>query len=112
MNFLKSILLALWKPAAVILVIAVLAFLFIHYFLKPTPPVVTLPGGQVINLDTKSFNNSVNQINKKIDEQGKKVNDLESTIRQQQNTFVEKQIPAALKETSIARSVASMKEAW
>ncbi len=107
-NFLHSI--RQWLEIA--LIIAIAGFLFIHFLLPKTPRTVTLPGGQVINLDTKSFNASVKQILKKVDDQGKKVNDMESQIRQQQIHTVEQEIPAALKETSIARSVATMKEAW
>lgn len=105
-NFLHSI--RQWLELA--LVVAVAGFLFIH-FLWPKPQ-VTLPGGQVIKLDTKSFNSAVQDINKKMTEQSKKVNDLESAVRQQQSHTVEQDIPIALRETDIRKSVARMKEAW
>ena len=107
MNFLHSI--RQWLVLA--LVVAVAIMLFIHFGLK-APGSVTLPGGQVINMDTSSFKASVNQILKKVEDQGKKVNDLESTIRQQQTHTIEHDIPEALKEIDMAKSVARMKEAW
>ena len=106
-NFLHSI--RQWIEIA--LVIAIAGFLFIHFILKPSST-VTLPGGQVINMDTSSFKASVNQILRKVEDQGKKVNELESTIRQRQAHTVEQDIPEALKEKDIVRSVARMKEAW
>lgn len=99
------------KYAVVIaIIISGIIFAAIHFW--PIPRQVTLPGGQVINLDTKSFNNSVQQILKKVDDQNKQVNNLESAVRQLQTHTVTQEIPAALKETSIARSVATMKGAW
>jgi predicted DNA-binding antitoxin AbrB/MazE fold protein len=93
------------------LVIAVAGFLFIHFVLKP-PQAVTLPGGQVINMDTKSFENSVNKILKKVDEQNKKINDLESTIRQLQAQTITRDIPEAMAEKDIQKSLERMKAAW
>jgi hypothetical protein len=93
------------------LVITIAGFLFIHFVLKPSST-ITLPGGQVINLDTSSFNNSVKQMLKKQDETNKKVNDLESTIRQLQSTAIGHDIPMALKETDIRKSVGGMLNAW
>ena len=107
----KSLLQSIWKWLILLLVIACAGFLFIH-FLWPNKPQVTLPGGQVINLDTRSFNNSVQQMNRQMADQGKKVNDLESTIRQLQSQIINQGIPGALKETNITASVDRMKAAW
>ena len=93
------------------LVVAVAAFLFIHFVLKPSPE-IKLPTGQTIKLDTSSFNKAVNQILKKQNEQGKKLNDLESSIRQQQSHLVEEEIPSALKQKDIRKSVEIMLNAW
>jgi hypothetical protein len=107
MNLLHS--LRQWFEIA--LVVAIAGFLFIHFVLSP-PKSITLPGGQVINLDTKSFNASVKEMLKKQDENGKKVNDLESQVRILQNDLSGKAIPTALKETNIRASVERMKAAW
>jgi hypothetical protein len=93
------------------LVIGIAIFLIVHFVLKPSS-IVTLPGGQVISTDTKSFNAAVKKILNNVEEQGKKVNELESTVRQQQTHTIEQDIPEALKEKDIVRSVARMKEAW
>jgi predicted DNA-binding antitoxin AbrB/MazE fold protein len=106
-NFLHSI--RQWLELA--LVIAVAGFLFIHFVLKP-PQTVTLPGGQVINMDTKSFENGVKKILRKVDEQSKKINDLESTIRQIQTQTVTHDIPEAMAEKDIRKSIERMKAAW
>jgi hypothetical protein len=107
MAFIRSI----WKPILVLFVIAGVGFLFIHFVLKP-PSTITLPGGQVINMDTTSFNNAVKNILKKVDDQSKKINDLESEVRKQHSQVIEHDIPEALKETDITKSIQRMKNAW
>jgi cell shape-determining protein MreC len=98
-----------WLEVA--LVVAIAIFLLFHFVLNKTPS-VTLPGGQVINMDTKSFNNAVKDIQQKITDQNKKMNDLESTIRQKNTEVVTKEIPAALAEKNITVSVNTMLAAW
>ena len=93
------------------LVILIVGFLVYHFILKSSPT-ITLPGGQVINMDTTSFNNAVKNILKKVDDQSKKINDLESEVRKQHSQVIEHDIPEALKETNISKSVARMKAAW
>lgn len=93
------------------LVITIAGFLFIHFVLKPSST-ITLPGGQVINLDSSSFKKSVDQILKKVDDQNKQINSLESSIRKLQNQTIQQDIPGALKETDIRRSVEKMKSSW
>ncbi len=107
MAFLHSI--RQWLVLA--LVVAVAVMLFIHFGLR-APGSVTLPGGQVVGMDTASFKASVNQILKKVEAQDNKVNELESVIRQTNTQVIEREIPVALKETDVVKSVARMKEAW
>ena len=105
----KTFLQSIFKWLVLAALVAGAGFLFIH-FLYPKPQ-VTLPGGQVINLDTKSFNSAVNSILQKQNENGKKVNDLESEIRRLQGQ-VGTDIPVALRETDIRKSVERMRAAW
>ena len=105
----KTFLQSIFKWLVLAALVAGAGFLFIH-FLWPKPQ-VTLPGGQVINLDTKSFNSAVQQMLKKQDENGKKVNDLESEIRRLQGQ-VGVDTSAALRETDIRKSVERMRAAW
>jgi predicted DNA-binding antitoxin AbrB/MazE fold protein len=93
------------------LVITIAGFLFIHFVLKPSST-ITLPGGQVINVDTTSFNNAIKNILKKVDDQSKKINDLESEVRKQHSQVIEHDIPEALKETNITKSIQRMRASW
>ena len=63
-------------------------------------------------MDTTSFNNAVKNILKKVDDQSKKINDLESTVRQLQSHTIEHDIPEALAEKNIDKSVNRMKGNW
>lgn len=109
----KTLLQSIWKWLILALVIACAGFLFIH-FLWPRPPIIVpLPNGGSVNLsDNKAYNNSVQQIDKKITEQGKQINILESTVRKYQSHLIDQDIPVALKETNIRKSIDRMKEAW
>jgi cell shape-determining protein MreC len=94
------------------LVIALAVFVYIHFIVNKNPASVTLPGGQVINMDTKSFTNAVNAINKQIADQSKQINNLESTIRQLNTQAITHDIPAALAEKDVKVSVNTMLGAW
>jgi hypothetical protein len=91
-----------------------LVILLIVYFIFFRPPkVVTLPGGETVKiLDNSSFLKSIEQKLKGLDDLNKKVNDLESLIRQQNQRITEQEIPQALKETDIRKSVDRMRGAW
>ena len=83
-----------------------------YIFFRP-PKVITLPGGEKVKiLDNSSFLKSIEQKLKGLDDLNKKVNDLESLIRQQNQKMAEQEIPQALKETDVRRSVETMREAW
>lgn len=107
-----DVLRSIWRWLLVALALAIAAFLFIHFLWPKTPPFVTLPGGQTINMDTKGFTDGVKQVLKKVEEQNRKINSLESTIRQEQSHLTEEKIPEALKETDIRKSVQRMVDAW
>ncbi len=94
------------------LVIGVILLVVYFIFFRP-PRVVTLPGGERVKiLDNSSFLKSIEQKLKKLDDLNQKINDLESVIRQQNQGMVEREIPEAMKETDIRKSVDRMKDAW
>jgi hypothetical protein len=97
-----------WLEIALVILIA--AFLVYHFILKPSPT-ITLPGGQVINMDTTSFNNAVKQMLKKQQESNQKVDDLRGEIFQLQNSM-QMAIQQASKETDIRKSVQGMLDSW
>jgi len=99
-----------WGEFALVGLIILLVVYFI--FFRPSK-IVTLPGGETVRiLDNSSFLKSIEQKLKGLDDLNKKVNNLESLIRQQQSHTIENDIPEALKEKDIVRSMQRMKEAW
>jgi len=99
-----------WGEFALVGGIILLVVYFI--FFRPSK-IVTLPGGQTVKiLDNSSFLKSIDQKLKKLDDLNKKVNDLESLIRQQNQGMIEREIPEAMKETDIRKSVDRMRDAW
>ena len=99
-----------WGEFIIIIGIILLVVYFI--FFRPSK-VVTLPGGETVRiLDNSSFLKSIEQKLKGLDDLNKKVNDLESLIRQQNQKMAEQEIPQALHETDIRKSVEIMQGAW
>jgi len=92
-------------------VIFIVGFLLYHFVFKPSSPIIPTSFGP-INVDTSAFKKSVDQLLQKQADTTKKLTDLEAAIKQQQTTTVQTEIPQALKETDIDKSVERMKDAW
>lgn len=99
-----------WVELAV--VIAIGLFLLFHFVISPKVPTFTLPGMPATKIDTREFQQGLQKILKGMEEQNKQINVLESEVRQLQNKTVSQDIPQALKETDVRRSMERLKEVW
>lgn len=99
-----------WVEIAI--VIAIGLFLLFHFIISPKIPTVNFPGMPSVKVDTKEFQQGIQKVLKHIEDQNKQINNLESQIRQLQSKTTSEDIPHALSETDIRKSMNRMKEAW